>query len=270
MQLYSVINMDIVGSRQVRDREQLQLNLKNYICEINKKYFNILPTPASITLGDEWQLITSKPSESYNLVNEFQQLLWKNNLELYAGIGIGGLSTELAEDIRDMDGPCFHAAREAINIAKSGDKLKNKYTLNKLNRIFFLSSETYTNFGINILDFYYSPKSRISVSAFREAAAVAEYHEEGGQKGLAGDQLMLERTINLLVENNEVLKARMTKKQRDIYSSYSKFGSYRKAIDSGNLKDTIGGISQKLNSAAFFTIQRNHTMVSALLNAFTI
>lgn len=42
MKLYSVVNMDIVGSRHVKDRQRLQINLGNYIDQMNKKYRSIL------------------------------------------------------------------------------------------------------------------------------------------------------------------------------------------------------------------------------------
>lgn len=270
MKIYSVINMDIVGSRKVKDRRQLQVNLNDYISYVNDKYAGILVSPAAITLGDEWQVITVKPSEAYNLVHQFQQLLWKDNIELYAGIGIGQLSTPVSDDIRKMDGPCFHTARDAVNIAKNGDRLKNKYNLNKLNRIFLLSGDISDNLGPDILDFYYTSKGRYNEPAIQEIAAAAEspFHETG--KSLLPDRFMLERTINLIIENNEILKAKMTGKQKEIYISYSKHGSYRKIIDAGNFKqETIGGISQKLNSASYFTIQRNHHMVSALLDTYS-
>ncbi len=102
MKLYSVVNMDIVGSRNIKDRNLLQYNLNNYLNQINQKYRNILSVPITITLGDEWQLITDKLSESYNLIHEFQQLLWKDRIEIYAGIGIGELKTPIFEDIRKM------------------------------------------------------------------------------------------------------------------------------------------------------------------------
>ena len=77
MKLYSVVNMDIVASRYIKDRNRFQLDLSSYIERINEIYAGILSAPVAITLGDEWQLITSKPSESYNLVHEFQKFLWR-------------------------------------------------------------------------------------------------------------------------------------------------------------------------------------------------
>lgn len=273
MKVYSVINIDIVGSRNVRDRDKLQADLDSYLEHINKKYFNILTCPAAITLGDEWQLITHKPSEAYNLVHEFQQLMWKDDINLYAGIGIGGLSTPVSDDIRKMDGPCFHAARNAINITKNLDKLKNKYNISKSNKIFLMSNQIEDNFGLNFLDFYYTPKSGYNRLTVEEIAAAVDNnsgYNMDDKSNLALDKFVLERTINLIIENNEILKSRMTRKQKDTYISYSALGSYRKVVDirGENHKETIGGISQKLNSASFFTIQRNQQMVSVLINIF--
>jgi len=295
MRLYSVINMDIVASRQVKDRQKLQEKLNNYINYINCKYADILTSPAAITLGDEWQLITHKPSESYNLVHEFQQLLWQDDIELYAGIGIGELSTPVSDDIRKMDGPCFHCARDAFNIAKNVDKLKSKYNISKLNKVFLLTSKLrHKNLDFDILDFYYTSKARYYVQAMQEIAATADVSQEEEAFQTAAvttdafqevtatagsftennktllNRLLLERTINLIIENNEILKAKMTKKQKEVYISYTKLGSYRKVADlkRESARETIGGISQKLNNASYFTIQRNHEMVSALLHAY--
>jgi len=270
MKLYSVVNMDIVGSRNIIGRDKLQLNLYNYIDHINEKYIGILSAPITITLGDEWQLITNKPSEAYNLMHEFQQLLWANGLEIYAGIGIGELSTPISDDIRKMDGPCFHIAREAINIAKSVDKLKSRYSISKLNKVFLLIHPmSEDGFEFNILDFFYTSKIKNIDPAMQEIAAVTEGTWCNSNNVLL-NKLVLERTINLIIENNEILKAKMTDKQKEVYINYSRLGSYRKVTDAidGSAKETIGGISQKLNNASYFTIQRNHNMVSTLLNMY--
>lgn len=267
MKLYSAVNMDIVGSRNVKDRSRLQNSLNGYIEQINLKYRDILIAPITITLGDEWQLITDKPSEAYNLVHEFQQLLWKDGIEIYAGIGIGSLRTPVYEDIRKMDGPCFHSARDAINIAKNMDKLKSRYSINKLNKVFMLTNPITDELGFNILDLYYTSKGRFVEAAMQETAAVMET-DASCSSGL--DKLLLGRTINLIIENNEILKAKMTDKQKEVYISYIKLKSYRKVAGTvaGDSKETIGGISQKLNNASFFTIQRNHNMVSTLLDIY--
>ncbi len=271
MKLYSVVNMDIVGSRKFKDREILQNNLNGYINQLNKKYSSILVAPITVTLGDEWQLIINKPSESYNLIHEFQQLLWEDKAELYAGIGIGRLNTPVFSDVRKMDGPCFHAARDAIKIIKDTDKLKSRYSVNKLNRIFLLThSLSDEDFKFDTLEIYYNSKTGPLESVMGEIAAAKETEALGGSQTVPLNKIILERTINLIIENNEVLKSKMTEKQKKVYINYIKLGSYRKVVEilENTSKETIGGISQKLNSASYFTIQRNHQVVSVLLNIY--
>lgn len=271
MKLYGVVNIDIVGSRNVQDRNKLQSNICNYINYINEKYISILAAPVTITLGDEWQLITDKPSECYNLVHEFQKLLWKDGMDLYAGIGIGELATPISEDIRKMDGPCFHIARDAINIAKNVDKLKSKYSINKLNKVFLLTHLIpYSSIDFNLLDLFYSSKTSNSEPAMEEVAAASEDSIHDKSKPDFYNKLLFGRTVNLIIENNEILKAKMTDKQRQVYISYSNLKSYRKVIEAigADTKETVGSISHKLNSASYFTIQRNHYIVSVLLNSY--
>ena len=42
--LYSVINMDIMNSRNIKDRESIQNDIKTYLTSISKKYQKILFT----------------------------------------------------------------------------------------------------------------------------------------------------------------------------------------------------------------------------------
>ncbi len=271
MKTFCVVNMDIVGSRKVKDRNRLQVNLNSYIDQINQEFASILTVPITITLGDEWQLITDKPYESYNLVHQFQQLLWKDGLDLYAGIGIGELGTSIFNDIRNMDGPCFHNARDAINIAKGADKLKARYSINKLNKIFLLTHPIFSeDFNLSFFDFYYLPKNIDSELSMQETAASIDNDPNEDNNKDFFNKLLMERTINLIIENNEILKGKMTDKQREVYVEYKRLGSYRKVVDIAKdaKKDSISGISQKLNSASYFTIQRNHNVVSSLLKLF--
>lgn len=272
MKQYSVVNMDIVASRMVKDRERLQNNLNGYISQMNNKFSSILVAPITITLGDEWQLITNKPSEAYNLVHEFQQLLWKDNVDLYAGIGIGRLSTPPHEDVRNMDGSCFHAARDAINVTKNMSKLKNKYSINKLNKVFLLTqSLTNREFDFDILEFYFNSKPiQMQMEPFAEEVAATREIEDGVTEPVFVNNMIIEKTLNLIIENNEILKAKMTGKQKAIYINYIKQGSYRKVVEfmEQTSKETIGGISQKLNNASYFTIQRNQQLVSILLGRY--
>lgn len=248
--------MDIVDSRNIPNREMLQQKLKKYFGVIHQKYYDSLVSQINFTLGDEWQLITSKPENCYDIIHDFQRLLWQDNVKFYSGIGIGELKTDIYEDTRRMDGSCFIMAREAINIAKQSSKKRTKYIYSKTNKVFFKSIMSY----VSVQNHFLKTKGNIP---FNEEVAVDVVD--------CNELISLDDIINVVIENNEILKSRLTRKQKIIYIEYMKHKSYRKIIEKNadKLNETIGGISQKLNSAEYFTIQRNHGMVKLLINLLT-
>ncbi|MBS4536940.1 hypothetical protein GOQ27_00615 [Clostridium sp. D2Q-11] len=251
MTLYGVVNMDIVASRKKSKelREKIQHNLFEYIEYINKKFKGILVAPVELTLGDEWQLITLNPESSYNIIHEFQKLIWKDNFQFYAGVGIGTLSTDIYDDTRKMDGECFLNARKALEIVKN-NSYSQKYIHSKNNRVFFYSPTM--NDIENNLSIY---KNEFDI---KEVAATSKRDSQFHQN------INIANLINTIIENNEILINKMTKKQQQIYLDYIELGTYRKIIEEKNTKETIGGISQKLNNAEFFTIQQNYKMIEKL------
>ena len=60
----SVINMDIVNSRGINNRIQIQNIIKNYLNTLSNKYKKELLSPITITLGDEWQIVLKDISKS--------------------------------------------------------------------------------------------------------------------------------------------------------------------------------------------------------------
>lgn len=79
-------------------------------------------------------------------------------------------------------------------------------------------------------------------------------------------ELPLGKIINLIIENNEIFKAKMSPKQKETYIKYFNSESYSKL--SKELNESTSSISPKMNIAEYFTIQRNHEMVSQLLEKY--
>jgi hypothetical protein len=264
VQLYGVIIMDIVNSRNIKNRPYIQQLLMDKINYVNKKHIDLLPSPIDITLGDEWQVVTDQPHRCYELVDEFQQILWSDNVKFYAGIGIGPISTNIYPDIRKMDGICFSNARQAINIAKKKPNIKNKPIHSKNNRVFFYYDGCLKSNALNDCDLHNSTEN---TPPYLEEIALTlddKHPLNCNYQAFLGD------LINTLIENNEILKDKMTEKQRDAYCSYNKLGSYRKMVelDENHSKDSIGGISQKLNAANYFTIKHNQRIIASLLHNY--
>ena len=190
VKLYSVINIDIIGSRKIKNREEVQARIIENIKLINNKFKSILCCPINITLGDEWQVVLDDISKSYEIINMFQQILRKEKIQLYAGIGIGTISTKLYEDTRLMDGEAFIFARQALNIIKQKNRFYNKFLNSKKNNVYFN--------GVLLFD----RKSRVTLNSM----------------------------INVTIENNEVLKSQITEKQYMMIELYDRAGSYNNVI----------------------------------------
>ncbi|MGB7605055.1 MAG: SatD family protein [Lutisporaceae bacterium] len=283
MELYGVVTMDLVGSRSLENRSKIQEQLDKIIEQINQNHNEFLVSPINFTVGDEWQLITSHPDKVYDFIHLFQQELWQIGVKFYAGVGIGRISTNLNSDTRRMDGPCFIAAREAIDISKNKPRYGRgrTYIYSKSNKIFFkhftekssnnINKNTYDDFVVyNLLD---KTQGFELHKHSTEAAVTSEADYKKNQHNcflLSNDNELklyaLESIINLTIENNEILKDKMTAKQKEIYKQYFNAGSYRKIADE-NIR-SISSISQSLNTAEYYTIQRNHAMVRLLIKDY--
>lgn len=283
MELYGVVTMDLVGSRSLENRPQIQEQLGKLIEQINQNHNEFLVAPINFTVGDEWQLVTNHPDKAYDFIHLFQQELWQIGVKFYAGVGIGRISTNLNSDTRRMDGPCFIAAREAIDISKTKPRYGRgrNYIYSKSSKIFFkhFTEKSFSNINKNTYDDFavYDLLGKTQGVELRkhntEAAVTSEVDYEKNQYNsflLSNDNELklyaLEAIINLTIENNEILKDKMTAKQKEIYKQYFNAGSYRKIADE-NIR-SISSISQSLNTAEYYTIQRNHAMVGMLINDY--
>lgn len=250
MKLYGVINMDIVNSRNLYNREILQKKIKKYLDYMNKENENLLLVPIVITLGDEWQIVLKEPYEGYKIISDFQKILRKEGIKVYSGFGIGTISTEVNEDARSMDGECFIKAREALNISKNKNRFYNKKIKSKKNNVYFNG----TNISFHQVFFKdkFDPIEEVAVTS-------------GDQ--MIESNLTINNIINSMIENNEILKYKVTDKQWEMIDLYEKFSSYSNMVKES---ETISkaDISQKINNSNYFVIRNNNLNISKLLKLY--
>ncbi|HZK35202.1 MAG TPA: SatD family protein [Bacillota bacterium] len=114
---YITVICDLVASRQLDNREEIQYKLIDTLKEANKRYSMDIVAPFVITIGDEWQGLLRYPCD-YDMVLAF----FKKNLspvQFRCGIGIGETSIHDFElTVNQLDGPSFYKARQAIVLAK--------------------------------------------------------------------------------------------------------------------------------------------------------
>jgi len=107
-----VIIGDLNRSRELENRAVIQRQLKAAITAFNAKTAARSLPPARLTAGDEIQGISEDPCYVLDVIVALADAVAPAQFSW--GLGFGELSTDVAEDVALMDGPCFHRAREAL------------------------------------------------------------------------------------------------------------------------------------------------------------
>lgn len=121
---YVAIIGDIVESKQIKDRKDIQKKFKNILTNINAKYSEDITSKFVVTLGDEFQGLLNNRNNIMRIICEIQMAMAP--LELRFGIGIGGISTDInLDNSSEIDGSAYHRARKMI---KEIESKEFKYT----------------------------------------------------------------------------------------------------------------------------------------------
>ncbi len=107
---------DLQASRASENRSLLQQRLETGLQRINRRHAADRAARFVVTLGDEFQGLLHEPRALMRLITSLDESL--RGLAIRYGVGWGGLSTPLKPDAIGMDGPCFHAARAALQRSK--------------------------------------------------------------------------------------------------------------------------------------------------------
>lgn len=108
---------DISASRDLEagDRRAVQERLGDLLERFNRERDDAVLAEFTITVGDEFQGLLVRP-------DVLPELMWRlrdrlPGVRFWTGVGFGGLDTGLEERAIGMDGPAFHRAREALEVA---------------------------------------------------------------------------------------------------------------------------------------------------------
>jgi hypothetical protein len=112
---YVVLTGDLKSSRKLEDRAEIQGNLKNALRVINKRFEETIVAKFIVLRGDSFQGMLSSPKYLFDIYYEFFENIGH---QFYLGIGIGGISTSLSENVGEMDGEAFHKTSDALERAK--------------------------------------------------------------------------------------------------------------------------------------------------------
>ncbi|GKU24502.1 SatD family protein [Clostridium folliculivorans] len=248
MNIYSVINMDIVGSREIEGRAAVQEELKQYFRQLYIENRHILVAPITFTLGDEWQIVLRDVKESYNMFLKIKDFLLYRNINCYCGVGIGSISTEESEDTREMDGKAFIYARKALICAKETNTFYNKMLYTKDCKVIFIGDSVKIS----------NSRSDEKISSEQQLEVAVTSND---------DDFDIIETLNAIIQNNEILQLNMTEKQREVISLYESLGSYGE-IERKHPRYTKSSISRKLSAANYFLVEHNRNIIKGLLSEY--
>lgn len=117
---------DLKGSRQIADRAQAQLQIKQALEDINHAYPECIVSRLTLTLGDEFQALITPEKRMMQMLDDLAMRL--ENYPFRLGIGYGEISTAIDKNISiGADGEGFWQARAAIDYVhdnNAGGKVK--------------------------------------------------------------------------------------------------------------------------------------------------
>ncbi len=120
---------DIINSKKLKDRNEIQIKLKHILNSINENYSEDIASNFMITLGDEFQGLLNNGENAIKIINEIENKMYP--IEIRFGIGVGEITTEINRDMPlGADGPAYHNARKTINALKL---IENKSNIGNTN-----------------------------------------------------------------------------------------------------------------------------------------
>ncbi|MEM6796685.1 MAG: SatD family protein [Acidobacteriota bacterium] len=205
--VYIAVIGDIVDSRSLADRADVQLELEKTLAGLNEAYEDVIASRFLVTLGDEFQGLLEVEARISDVWWWIQDRL-RERIEVRFGFGLGPLATALKPEALGMDGPCFHAARQALDASRdsgvqiafgvTGDA-KLTQSLNSLAGLLDSTTRGWTSTQWETIAKYRDLRSQTAVAKEREVSKSTVYRALVASSGLeclqawAGFELLLER-----------------------------------------------------------------------------
>ena len=97
-------------------RAALQASLRAAARTFNRRWKSVVAAGFALTRGDEIEVLLAGPGPVWSIAHHLRQAF--PDVDWVFGCGSGAIATPLAPTAPEVDGPCFHAARSALDEAK--------------------------------------------------------------------------------------------------------------------------------------------------------
>jgi hypothetical protein len=115
---YVALIGDAVASRRLARaaRTQLQSGLRDSLQEVNRRWRRVIAARFAVTLGDQFQGLLTGAGALWEITHWLRVAV--PQVDWVMAAGRGPIHTPLARVAPEVDGPCFHRAREALETAR--------------------------------------------------------------------------------------------------------------------------------------------------------
>lgn len=120
--MYLALIADVIDSKMVQERFNLQKQLEKTLRKMNELFGDYLASRFTLTLGDEFQALLKMDAPFFQIIDTLRSELSPTQLRF--GIGLGEIATAI-DPLQSIgaDGPAYWNARAAINLVHQ----KNDY-----------------------------------------------------------------------------------------------------------------------------------------------
>lgn len=126
--MYCAVIGDLVESRHLDNRYEVQEQLKQLLKDLNRTYDQDLAAGFVITLGDEFQGLFHQVDHVMDILETIRLKMYPVKVRFGLGLGVMATAIDPAGAI-GADGPAFYAARAGINrIKEAGGRYESPVT----------------------------------------------------------------------------------------------------------------------------------------------
>lgn len=164
---YVAIIGDIIASKEIQERGDIQEKLRYILNQINEIYDNDISANFIITLGDEFQGLLKDNRNLLDIIKYIQKMMYPVRLRF--GIGIGEISTKIFHEAAlGADGPAYYAARNAMEELREQERKFRKQAadiyISRYNTICFEIKEINTILSlIKVIESKWSDAQRYTI-----------------------------------------------------------------------------------------------------------
>lgn len=115
--MYCSIIGDIINSRTIDNRSEVQKKLNTVLDYLNVEYKESIAAKLTITIGDEFQGLFNSADSIFCVIEDIKMEMYP--VKIRFGIGFGVISTDIVNDYAiGADGSVYHNARIALDEIK--------------------------------------------------------------------------------------------------------------------------------------------------------